>query len=212
MEKPAAMDVIKQAAGQVDAAWNDADLLFVHTDVSEGSDASWFNTIMNRNMARRDLTTSQRGCVAANVSLSGYKKMAGLKGKPTDEAIAESFGIGHKTMKRAKALKKADKALFQHVLEGRCTLGKAEQLVKQQEALAAGGDEPTPVKTKAPKADITNTIEYGVSAVEKGISNPRNSTEAVIQAILDGVLVRGGTGGDEFENLEIALNRYLQAK
>jgi hypothetical protein len=81
--KPGAMAMLEIAAGKTAATFNEADLLFRHINVEADNDAAQFTRVMNLNMARRDLTTSQRGCVAANFSQATAKKF-GFGSKPTD--------------------------------------------------------------------------------------------------------------------------------
>lgn len=207
--KIGAMDLLNAALGNEPAAFNDADLLFRHIDVDMEGTASQFDTILRRNLARRDLNTSQRACVAANVSAAAFKRFGGPS-KPKDSDIADSFGIGHKTMKRAKALKKAAPDLFDAVLNGRLTVAGAEIEMKKR-AAPQQAEETTSIGTKRTLRDadgvagVTAKVEYTEVAIRAGIENKNVDPAEVFDAITAGLGARFGVDSNEYTAIEAAL-------
>lgn len=216
-EKRGAMDMLKQAAKDETvepAKWNDADLLFRALDVDLNGSA--LDTVINRNMARRDMTTSQRACVAANVSAAGFKRMVGSKAKVTDAMIADNFGIGHKTMKRAKALKKSHKDLFDQCLNGKLSVGGAEQIAVKRATEAAGGKEAAPApkqKKENAQTGVTGsvtTLTFDQNAVRDGIANAEVDSGDLYDAIMEGLEAR--LGKVDLTELEGPLAKLLDVK
>ena len=202
--KQTSKDAADILMGKATAAWNDADLLFKHVTVTFDAANLQFDQIMKLNMARRDLNTSQRACVAANVSAAAFKRFGGPS-KPTDANIADSFGIGHKTMKRAKAVKKANSALFNEVLEGKMSIGKAEAMVKAMAAADEAEDAPEAAETKTKAPKVEKAVVYGAEAITAGIANSDVAGPDLFNAILNGLERRFGTDSTEFSTIEGAL-------
>lgn len=216
-EKRGAMEMLKAAAkdeGAEPAKWNDADLMFRALDVDLTGSA--LDTVINRNMARRDMTTTQRACVAANVSAAGFKRMVGSKAKVTDAMIADNFGIGHKTMKRAKALKKSNRDLFDLCLNGSMSVGGAEKIAQQRAADAAGSRDEAPApkpKKEVNEGGVTGsvtTLTFDQTAVRGGIANPEVDNGDLYDAIIEGLEARCGTDG--LAEVEAALAKLLDVK
>lgn len=195
--KTSGMDLLKQAAGSEDApakAWTEADLLFRHLRVVDGDDAAMFDQVLKQNMARRDMTTSQRACVAASVAVNKSRtKRFGMA--VNDETIAESFGVGYKTMKRAKALWKTERHLFQAVLAGSMSVAAAEKEAQKRAGNGVASSEPAEKKSakKAP-ASGTDGVEtvaiVNADGIRRGIENKAVNNDALYDAITEALANR----------------------
>lgn len=213
-----AMDLLKGLAEGNHNGLTGSDLIFAYLDVdAASSQEDVFERIITRNMARRDLNTSQRACVAARaiITQAAFKRMTGVK-KATDEAVAESFGVSHKTLKRAKAVLKADKGIFDKVANGELALGRAEALLK----LTAGavraakaedeglGDAAVATKTPKAKGSAAVTI-YNDVAVENGIASKENADDAIFAAIGKGLIARFEDRAEALAKVEEALKELF---
>jgi ParB-like chromosome segregation protein Spo0J len=89
---------------------------------SEMTDDEVIKFVRHANLARRDLTPSQRAAAAA--------ELAALEGGPSHGAVAEQFGVGVRTVSAAAAVLKADKPLFEAVKAGAVAASLAEAAVK----------------------------------------------------------------------------------
>ncbi len=96
----------------------------VEPEYAEGAmdDAAVIAFVRHANLARRDLTPSQRAAAAA--------ELAALEGGPSHGAAAEQFGVGVRTVSAAAAVLKADKPLFEAVKAGAVAASLAEAAVK----------------------------------------------------------------------------------
>lgn len=190
-KKVDAMELLKQTAGDEEhkPEWTEADLIFKHLSVHDFKDGG-FDAIMKRNMARRDMTTSQRACVAALVSGASGKRF-GLGAKPTDASIADAFGIGHKTMKRAKALRKNHRDLFEAVRMGRMSVAKAELEAQKRAGNSVSAQETgKTAKTKQGVAETRTVTVADCAGIREGIMSEANEAGDLFDAIIDGLTAR----------------------
>lgn len=171
-----------------------SDWLARHVEVVDKHEDELFEDVIAHNMARRDLTSSQRAAVAAQITSASAQKTKGTKFNVATGA--QAFGVSEKSVKRARFVMKHAPEMFREVLEGRESVGNAEARVQAMQSknskVPSSGTKKDAVEVEGPeakivKAKVSITMEAVAEAIQKA-----DDVKALFNAIIDGLDARDG--------------------